>query len=390
MGTELISGGRRPAKAGGGLGRLDEGERTTMTKLEALARLGQSIWYDNIRRSLLESGELAGLMEKGVRGLTSNPSIFEKAIAGSSDYDEALEALAREGLSDTGIFEALAVEDIRWAADLLRPVYTRTEGADGYVSLEVSPTLAHETEDTIREAKRLFSLLDRPNVMIKVPATPAGIPAVRALIGAGVNVNVTLMFSLAHYDAVAEAYLSGLEELVAAGSDPSEVASVASFFVSRVDTAVDRELAAMGNESLLGKIAIANAKVAYARFKETFSGPRWEGLASRGARVQRPLWASTGTKNPHYSDTLYVDALIGPHTVNTVPPETLHAFLERGTLAPTLEEGVDEARAQLTRLTELGIDLPAITEQLQEEGVAAFSAAFEALLDSIRKKRAER
>jgi len=357
------------------------------TKLQQLAALGQSIWYDNIRRALLDHGDLQALVEAGVTGVTSNPSIFEKAIAGSADYDEAMAELVTEGRSEIEVFEALAIEDIRRAADLLRPVYKETGGVDGYVSLEVSPTLAHDTESTIAEARRLFLTLDRPNVMIKVPATPAGIPAIETLIGEGINVNVTLMFSLAHYDAVAEAYIAGLEKLAAAGKDLSKVASVASFFVSRVDTAVDRALEALGNEDLLGKIAIANAKAAYARFKETFSGPRWERLAARGGRVQRPLWASTGTKNPLYSDTLYMDALIGPDTVNTVPPATLSAFMDHGTVAPTLEEGVAEVREQLAQLAGLGIDLPAITQKLQDEGVASFADAFQSLMASIAEKR---
>ncbi len=370
-------------------------DRTMTTKLQQLAALDQSIWYDNIRRALLDHGDLQALVEAGVTGVTSNPSIFEKAIAGSADYDEAMAELVTEGRSlasrpgqaEIEIFEALAIEDIRRAADLLRPVYEGTNGVDGYVSLEVSPTLAHDTEGTIAEARRLFAALDRPNVMIKVPATPAGIPAIEALIGEGINVNVTLMFSLAHYDAVAEAYIAGLEKLAAEGGDLSKVASVASFFVSRVDTAVDRALEAMGNEELLGKIAIANAKAAYARFQETFGGPRWEKLAARGARVQRPLWASTGTKNPLYPDTLYVDALIGPDTVNTVPPATLSAFMDHGTAAPTLEEGVAEAREQLAQLAGLGIDLLAITQKLQDEGVTSFADAFQSLLASVAEKR---
>jgi transaldolase len=263
-----------------------------MTKLHELAGLGQSIWYDNIRRALLDHGDLQALVEAGVRGVTSNPSIFEKAIAGSTDYDETLEELVREGRSETELYEALAIEDIQRAADILRPVYDRTEGVDGYVSLEVSPTLAHDTEGTIAEARRLFGAVDRPNVMIKVPATPAGIPAIEALIGEGININVTLMFSLAHYNDVTSAYIAGLEKLASTCGDLSKVASVASFFVSRVDTAVDRALDEVGNEELQGKIAIANAKVTYARFHEVFSGEQWERLAAQGARVQRPLWAA--------------------------------------------------------------------------------------------------
>jgi transaldolase len=357
-----------------------------MTKLNELSALGQSVWYDNIRRGLLDSGELQSLVAAGVTGVTSNPSIFEKAIAGSADYDPALSQLAAEGRSVTDIYEALAIEDIQRAADILRPVYDRSDGQDGYVSLEVSPTLAHDTQATIAEARRLFAALDRPNAIIKVPATPAGIPAIETLIGQGLNINVTLMFSLVHYDAVAGAYIAGLEKLAAGGGDLSRVASVASFFVSRVDTAVDRALDAMGEGALQGQIAIANTKAAYARFKETFRGERWARLAAQGARVQRPLWASTGTKNSAYSATLYVDSLIGPDTVNTVPPATLDLFLEKGTVALTLETGLDEARAHLARLADLGVDLAAITQTLQDEGVAAFARAFESLLASVEAK----
>jgi transaldolase/glucose-6-phosphate isomerase len=358
-----------------------------MTELHELTELGQSIWYDNIRRALLDHGDLQALVEAGVTGVTSNPSIFEKAIAGSADYDEALDEMVPKGRSEAELYEALVIEDIQRAADILRPVYDETDGVDGYVSLEVNPTLADDTEGTIDEARRLFSFLDRPNVMIKVPATPEGIPAIEALIGEGINVNVTLMFSMAHYDAVAGAYIAGLEKLLAAGGDPSKVASVASFFVSRVDSAVDGALGDIGHDGLQGKIAIANAQVAYARFREVFAGERWERLAAHGARVQRPLWASTSTKNPLYPDTLYVDALIGPDTVNTVPPSTLNAFLDHGTVAPTLESGLEEARGQLERLAKLSIDLDAITQQLQDDGVAAFAKSFESLIASIAVKR---
>jgi transaldolase/glucose-6-phosphate isomerase len=364
-----------------------------MTRLQGLAQLGQSVWYDNIRRALLDNGDLQALVEAGVTGVTSNPSIFEKAMAHSADYDEAMAQLVTEGKSEEEIYEALALEDIQRTADLLRPVYERTQGADGYVSLEVSPKLAHDTERTIAEARRLFSALGRPNVMIKVPATPAGIPAIETLIGEGININVTLMFSLVHYDVVAEAYIAGLEVLSASGGNLSKVSSVASFFVSRVDTAVDRqldELAGSGqssSRSLQGKIAIASAKAAYARFHETFRGERWERLVDQGARVQRPLWASTSTKNPMYPDTMYVDALIGAETVNTVPPATLTAFEDHGTVALTLEADMDEARDQLARLAALGLDLDAITQKLQDDGVAAFAKSFESLMDSIADKR---
>ncbi len=362
-----------------------------MTKLEELASLGQAIWLDFIRRSLLTSGELQALVDEGLRGMTSNPTIFDKAIAGSDDYDADLQALAAKDLSTLEIYEALAIDDIRRAADVLRPVYEETSRADGYVSLEVNPHLAHDTEGTVAEARRLFATLERPNVMIKVPATPQGIPAIETLIAEGVNVNVTLIFSLGHYRAVAGAYLAGLERLADAGRDPFHVASVASFFLSRIDTAVDaaldeRPAAAAAAPALKGKSAIASAKAAYAAFHEIFAGPRWERLAARGARYQRPLWASTSTKNPDYPDTLYVDSLIGPNTVNTLPPHTLDAFRDHGTVARTLEDGLDEAQAQLARLAEVGVGLDAITAQLQDDGVAAFARSFDSLLASIEEK----
>ncbi|MGQ9491875.1 MAG: transaldolase, partial [Anaerolineae bacterium] len=296
---------------------------------------------------LMDSGELRALIDAGVMGVTSNPSIFEKAIVGSADYDNAIKALAANGKSIEKIYEALAIEDIQRTADLLRPIYDGTNGVDGYVSPEVSPTLAHDTEGTIADARRLHAALNRPNVMIKVPATPAGIPAIEALIGEGIPINVTLIFGLSTYEAVAEAHIAGLEKLSAAGGDVSKVASMASFFVSRIDSAVDAALAALNAVALQGKIAIANAKLAYARSQDIFSGDRWHKLADRGARVQRLLWASTGTKNPAYSDTLYLDELIGRDTVNTVPPATLDAFLDHGTIAPTLGQGFDNARSQL-------------------------------------------
>jgi transaldolase/glucose-6-phosphate isomerase len=358
-----------------------------MTKMHELAQLGQAIWYDYIRRAFIASGDLQALIDQGLRGVTSNPTIFEKAIVGSADYDEDLRWLVEAGTSVDEIYEALAVDDVGRAADLFRPVYQQTNGLDGYVSLEVSPQLSHDTADTVAEARRLFAVLGRPNVMIKVPATPEGIPAVETLIGEGINVNVTLIFALARYQEVAEAYLAGLEKLAAKGGDLTRVASVASFFVSRVDTAVDRVLEKMGNTELQGKAAIANAKNAYAHFRGIFSGARWERLARQGARVQRPLWASSGTKNPHYPDTLYVDSLIGPDTVNTVPPATLQAYLDHGAVASTLGVGLEEARAHLAHLAELGVDLDAITKQLEDEGVAAFAKSFETLLASIATKQ---
>ncbi len=359
----------------------------TDQRLAQLHDLGQSIWFDFIRRAFIQSGALQGLVDQGVRGVTSNPSIFEKAIAGSADYDAALHPLVDAGKSVDAIYEALALADIQAAADILRPIFDQSGGADGFVSLEVSPTLAHDTANTISEARRLHAALGRPNVMIKVPATAAGLPAVTALIGDGISVNVTLIFSAAQYEAVAEAYLAGLEQLAASGGDLSRVDSVASFFVSRVDTAVDAALARVGDQALQGKIAVANSKAAYARFQALFSGDRWARLVAQGARVQRPLWASTGTKNPNYPDTLYVDALIGPDTVNTVPPATLDAFLDHGRVAATLEQYLDDALAQLARLAELGIDLDAIAGKLLDDGVAAFARSFETLLASVAAKR---
>jgi len=360
-----------------------------MTKLHELADLGQAIWLDYIRRSFIKQGDLDDLVEDGLRGVTSNPSIFEKAIAGSNDYDEALRRLSSSTRSPHDIYEALAIEDIQMAADVLRPVYDETDGDDGYVSLEVSPDLAHDTEATIEEARRLFAAVDRPNVMIKVPATAEGIPAIEKLIGEGINVNVTLMFSLDQYDAVSEAYISGLEVLDANGGDLSEVASVASFFISRVDVKADGMLDEIGTpaaQELKGSIGIANAKMAYQRFKATFSGERWEVLEDKGARLQRVLWASTSTKDPAYSDTLYPDNLIGPHTVNTLPPSTLNAFRDHGTVALTVETELLAERARLEKLADLGIDLDQVTDELLEEGVEKFARPFSDLMESIQEK----
>ena len=321
--------------------------------VQDVQRLGQSIWYDNIRRGLLDSGELKRLIEMGVTGLTSNPTIFEKAIAGSTDYDEALTELARSNKSVDESYEALVIEDIRNTADLLRPIYDRTGGVDGYASLEVSPKLAHDTAGTTAEARRLFGALDKPNVMIKVPATAEGIPAVRQLISEGININVTLIFSLEAYRQVMEAYITGLEEYVAGGGDPSRIASVASFFVSRVDTAVDALLeervrqGAPDVKALMGKAAIANAKLAYREFQQVFGEERFSGLKDKQARPQRPLWASTSTKNPAYSDLMYVEALIGPDTVDTLPPATLTALLEYGKPGLTLATGTEQAEEHL-------------------------------------------
>jgi transaldolase/glucose-6-phosphate isomerase len=358
-----------------------------MTKLHELDALGQSMWYDNIERSLIDSGELQALIDAGIRGVTSNPSIFQKAITGSDAYTSALESLAAQGKDTLQIYEALAMEDIQRAADVLYAVYEDTNGKDGYVSLEVNPTLAHDTEGTIAEARRLFAALGRPNAMIKVPATQAGIPAISTLIGDGININVTLLFSNDNYDQVARAYIDGLEQYAAKGGDVSRVASVASFFVSRVDNIVDKALEAVGNKDLQGKIAIANAKIAYTIYEALFGDERWYALAAQGARPQRLLWASTSTKNPAYPDTMYVDGLIGPDTVNTAPPDTVIAFEDHGTVAVTLTVGVDEALEQLVQLAALGIDLDTLTDKLQKDGVEAFATAFKSLLNSIAQVR---
>lgn len=357
-------------------------------------RIGQSIWLDYICRDLLRSGEFQRLIELGISGVTSNPTIFEKSITGSTDYDESLLALAQAGRNTEEIYEALVIEDIRAAADLLRPIYNNTNGADGYVSLEVNPLLAYDTESTITEAKRLFSTLARPNVMIKVPATPEGIPAIRHLTGEGINVNATLIFSLAMYQQVREAYIAGLEERSRTGRDLGQVASVASFFVSRLDTAVDtllQERIQQGDEqlkSLLGKAANASAKLAYQAFKATFSSERFATLQSRGARVQRPLWASTSTKNPAYSDLLYVEPLIGPDTVNTMPPATLNALLEHGRVETTLERDVSQAKQTFEAIAAAGISMNKVTAKLLVDGVKAFADSFAKLLANIEEKKA--
>ena len=358
-----------------------------MTRLQELARLGQSIWLDYISRSLIISGELQSLIGEGLRGITSNPTIFEKAIAGSPDYDDDIRRLAAQGKSDVEIYEALAVDDITKAADLLRPLHEETKGADGYVSLEANPKLAYDTEGTITEVRRLWKLLARSNVMIKVPATPSGIPAIERLTAEGINVNITLIFSLFQYESVARAYTAGLEKLAAAGGPAEKVASVASFFVSRIDTTVDGALETKGVTDLQGRIAVDYSKVVYSRFREHLASARWKHLVGRGGRVQRLLWGSTGTKNPGYSDVLYVDQLIGPDTVNTLPPATLEAFRDHGRVAVTVTEGLDDARVRLSRLEALGISMDQITRKLQDDGVMAFARSFEGLLNSISEKR---
>lgn len=360
-----------------------------MSTLHTLADQGQAIWLDFIRRGHIASGELQSLIDQGLRGVTSNPTIFEKAIAGSHDYDEALVALARQGKTTQQIYEHLAMDDIRRAADLLRPVYEQTGCLDGFVSMEVSPTLAHNTQATLEEAQRLFRALDRPNIMIKIPATPEGLPAITSAIAMGINVNVTLIFSLSQYESVAKAYLAGLEKRAASGDSLAGVASVASFFISRIDSAVDQELARRNALELLGKTAIASAKLAYERFTALFSGASWQKLAAAGAQLQRPLWASTGVKNSAYPDTMYVDELIASHTVNTLPPQTLQAVLDHGKTAPTIQQNLAQAHAHLASLASLGIQLDSITQKLMEDGVTAFSDSFAAMMNSIEEKRVQ-
>ncbi len=363
-----------------------------MNPLVELHTYGQSFWYDNIRRQILQDGTLQNLIDHdGLRGMTSNPAIFEKAIGGSDDYDSQMAELVTAGATTEEIYTKLAITDIQAACDLFAPLYAETNGGDGYVSLEVSPNLARDTTGTINEARTLFTAVNRPNLMIKVPAASEGIPAIKQLISEGININVTLMFNMAHYEAVAQAYIDGVATLVENGGDPSKVASVASFFVSRVDTAVDKQLHEIGSEeaaALLGKIAIANAKVVYKRFKAIFHGEPFAALQAKGANRQRLLWASTGTKNPHYSPTLYVDELIGSETVNTMPPATIDAFRKSGSGGYTLEAGIVESEQALVKLAELGIDLAAITEKLQEDGVDAFIHAFATLLHTIDQKKA--
>ena len=367
----------------------------SINSLQELRRLGQSVWFDNIRRGFIKSGEMQRLIDQGVTGLTSNPTIFEKAISGSTDYDDALLKLARDGKNAEEIFEALAIEDIRDVADLLRPVYDETDGADGYASIEVNPHLARKTDETITNARRLFAALDRPNVLIKVPGTPEGVPAIRRLISEGINVNTTLIFSLDAYTQVREAYISGLEILAENGGDPSRVAGVASFFVSRVDGMVDALLQARAEnggkeaQSLMGKAAIANAKVAYRDFEATFGDARFQALKAKGARVQRPLWASTSTKNPNYSDVMYVDRLIGPQTVNTMPDATLAAFLDHGSPAVTIGDGLDRALATAKELENLGISMDKVTSTLLEDGVKSFADSYDLLLANVEEKRAK-
>jgi transaldolase/glucose-6-phosphate isomerase len=372
---------------------------TAVNPLQALASFGQSVWLDYIRRSLITSGELQRLIdEDGLKGMTSNPAIFEKAIAGSNDYAEKLARLNSSNLNAKGIYEEIAIGDIQDAADIMKEVYTQSNRRDGYVSLEVSPELANDTAGTLEEARRLWKRLGRENVMIKVPATPAGVPAIQQLISEGINVNVTLLFAQETYEKVADAYISGLEKLAASGGDVSRVASVASFFISRIDTLIDNLLtdkihkAGSDQEkqflsSLLGKVAIANGKLTYEKYKQIYSTPRWNALKGKGAQTQRLLWASTSTKNPSYRDVMYVEELIGPDTVDTIPPATFDGFRDHGFPKETLENNLDAARATMQNLAKAGISMKGVTDQLLEDGVKIFEDAFEKLLEAIEKNR---
>ena len=361
------------------------------SRLHELSELGQSVWIDFLSRQMLQSGKLAQMMEEdAVVGVTSNPTIFQKAISEGDAYDEQLREVLGEEDDAKEVFLQLAVQDVKNACDLLRQVWDGGHGQDGWVSIEVDPNLAHDTDATIAEAQRLHELVDKPNCFVKIPATQAGLPAIEEMIARGRPINVTLIFSLQRYVEVVEAYLRGLERLVENGGDPTPVASVASFFVSRVDTEADRRLDEAGApDELKGKLAVANAKLAYQRYKELFSGARWEALEAKGARAQRCLWASTSTKNPDYRDVLYVEELIGPETVNTMPEETIEAFQDHGEVALTLEADLDEARRVFERVAEAGVDYDDVVATLEREGVDKFADSFRELLDGVKAKRGE-
>jgi len=367
--------------------------------LRELEALGQSVWLDDIDRGHLRSGLFERLInEEGLRGATGNPTIFEHAIDHGTAYDEQMRQLIAQGKDAQAIYETLAMTDVRQVADLLRPIYDRTEGQDGFVSIEVSPYLAQDTEGTLAEVRRFWHTIDRPNLMVKIPSTPAGVPAIRQALASGININITLIFSIENYLQVAEAYLGALEERMATGKDINRIASVASFFVSRVDVLTDKlledRIKAVGEaaqqqklKALEGKAAIANARLAYQEFKRLFSGPRFAALSPRGARVQRPLWASTSTKNPAYRDVLYVEELIGPDTVNTMPLTTIESFHEHGRVRLSIEDQLREAKAQLATLADVGIHYDQVTRQLQEEGVHKFIDSFQKLFHCIDNKR---
>ena len=360
-------------------------------------QFGQSLWYDNLSRSFISGGKIRGMIDElGLRGITSNPSIFEKSISGSDEYDADIERSIRDGLSTDAIYERLTTDDVRSACDVMRPVFDRTNGVDGYVSIEVDPHLATKTQESIDSARRLWKTIDRPNVMIKIPGTPECIPAIRQCLTEGININITLLFGIENYTNVAHAYLDALRERKKRGEDISKIASVASFFLSRVDTNVDEKLqakisssngSASGASSLLGKAGVANAKLAYERYLEIFHGPEFAEFKAVGARPQRCLWASVSTKNPKYSDTMYIDLLIGPETVSTVPDETIEAFADHGKAADTLSSNTKEAHEMIEQLRMLGIDTEKVAVELQIEGVKKFVDAFESLSQNLEKKR---
>jgi transaldolase len=368
-------------------------------KVEALLKQGQSIWQDDIARSMLTTGKLAStIKDVGVRGLTSNPTIFEKAISGGTDYDAQISELLGEGKAAQDIFEALEVSDLQGALDLFRPIYDQSEGRDGFCSIEVFPDAARDANQTRIQTRRLWDEVNRPNLMVKIPGTAEGAPVVGEMLAQGININITLLFSIAAYERVAWAYVEALEKRQAAGQPIDRIASVASFFVSRVDTLVDKmldeKIAADPNntakyEALKGKIAVANAKLAYAKYQEIFGSDRFAKLKAAGARPQRPLWASTGTKNPAYSDTLYVDTLVGPDTVNTMPEKTITAFLDHGSTERAVDKDIDQSRQLMADLADAGIDIDAVTHQLEEEGIASFIKSFESLLDGVEAKRSQ-
>jgi transaldolase len=366
-------------------------KRRRRSRLHELSELGQSVWIDFLSRQLLQSGELARMMEDdAVVGVTSNPTIFQKAISAGDDYDEQLREVLAEEDDPKEVFLRLAVQDVQDACDVLRQVWDGGGGKDGYVSIEVDPNFAYDTDATISEAQRLHEVVDRPNCFVKIPGTKPGLPAIEEMIARGRSINVTLIFSLQRYAEVVEAYLRGLERLVQSGGDPGSVASVASFFVSRVDTEADRRLDEVGAPAeLKGRLAVANAKLAYERYNELFSGERWEALRAKGATTQRCLWASTSTKNPDYRDVLYVEELIGPETVNTMPEETIRAFQDHGEVAPTLERDLDEAKRLFERIAEAGVDYDDVVVVLEREGVDKFSDSFRELLDGVQGKRGE-
>jgi transaldolase len=359
------------------------------SRLHELTEHGQAVWFDTLSRDLVRSGELARMMdEDAVTGVTSNPTIFQKALSSGDAYDEDLKKLLAQTDDPSEIFFSLALEDIRDACDTLKPAYDASNGVDGYVSMEVEPGIAYDTERTFEQARWIAKEVERPNLLVKIPATMPGLPAIEDCTAKGTSINITLIFSLDRYKAVVEAYLRGLERLVASGGDPSKVASVASFFVSRVDTEADKRLDQVGHPELKGKLAIANAKLAYQHYLEAFAGERWQFLEGKGATKQRCLWASTSTKNPEYRDVMYVEELIGPETVNTMPLETIRAFQEHGEVrGDTVLEGVDEARALLQQLADAGVDYNDVTDTLEAEGVQKFADSFDEIVESIRAKR---